>query len=52
MIISIEGAVALRGERFIVVEAEGVGYRVFVSPETLRKIPEKSGKIKLWTHRA
>lgn len=50
MIASVEGAVTLKGEKFVVLEAAGVGYRVFASPETIRKIPEKGGNIKLWTH--
>ena len=59
MIRSVEGVVILAGERFVVIETTGgVAYRVFVTPETLRKIPEKSEKInpsappriKLWTH--
>lgn len=50
MIAFVEGAIALKGERFVVVDAGGIGYRLFVSAETLRKIPEKGQKIKLFTH--
>lgn len=66
MIVSLEGVIELKGERFITLNTGGVSYRVFVSPETLRKIPEKGQKInpsassgqtpsapfrvKLWTH--
>lgn len=50
MIASLEGVIELKGEKFLLVLANGVGYRVYVSPETLRKIPEKSQKIKLFTH--
>ncbi|RJQ37230.1 Holliday junction branch migration protein RuvA [Candidatus Parcubacteria bacterium] len=67
MIAAIEGTVVMTGERSIILEtAGGVSYRVFASPETLRKIPRKSQKInpaprlgtgpsapvrvKLWTH--
>lgn len=66
MISAIEGIVEMKGERMIVVATGGLSYRVFVSAETLRKIPEKGQKInpstgsrqapstplrvKLWTH--
>lgn len=58
MLAAIEGAVELTGERFVIVRAGSVSYRIFASVETLRKIPEKSEKInpstplrvKLWTH--
>lgn len=50
MIACIEGEIELKGERFVVIRAGDIGYRVFVSQETIRKIQEKSGKIKLWTH--
>lgn len=50
MIAFIEGAIELKGERFVIIQSNGVGYRIFASPETIRKIPEKSEKIKIWTH--
>lgn len=50
MISGLEGVIELKGERFIVLNTGGISYRVFVSPETLRKIPEKGQKIKLFTH--
>lgn len=66
MISAIEGTVEVSGDRFLVINAGSVSYRVFVSPETLRKIPGKgeninpsagSGqasstppRVKLWTH--
>lgn len=50
MISALEGNVELKGERFAIINAGSVSYRVFVSPETLRKIPEKSQSIKIFTH--
>lgn len=32
------------------VKAGGIGYKIFVGPETIRKSPEKGETIKLWTH--
>lgn len=34
----------------MVVKIGGIGYKVFVGPETIRKSPEKGGGVKLWTH--
>lgn len=34
----------------MVVNVNGVGYKVFIGPETLRRIPEKSGNVKIWSH--
>ncbi len=50
MIARIEGVIKFKGAHFIVVDAGGVGYKIFVSPETLRKIPKLEEKIMLWTH--
>lgn len=50
MIGFLEGEVIFKGERFCVVSTGGVGYKVFVAGETLKKIPEKGGVVKVWTH--
>lgn len=50
MIAHLEGKIEFKGERFCVVNIGGVGYRVVVTGETLKKIPEKGGEVKLWTH--
>lgn len=51
MISAVEGTVELKGDRYAVIATDGgVFYRIFASAETLRKIPEKSQSIKLWTH--
>lgn len=50
MIASLEGTIELKGEKFVVVSAGGVGYKVFASQDTLQKIPEKSVKVKFWIH--
>lgn len=51
MLTAIEGTVALKGERFVILAIpSGVSYRVYVSPETLRKIPGKGANSKLYTH--
>ena len=50
MISSLEGTIEFKGEKFTIVNVAGVGYKVFLGADTLNKIPEKGGKIKLWTH--
>ena len=50
MIAFLDGTIELKGEKFLVVNVGGIGYKVFAGPETLRKIPEKGAYVKLWTH--
>lgn len=51
MISAVEGTIEFRTERYLVLKTvSGISYRVFVGPETLRKIPEKGQLFKLWTH--
>lgn len=50
MIAYLDGAAVFKGERYIIISAGGIGYRVFVAPETLKKIPEKDPSVKLWVH--
>lgn len=50
MIAFIEGEVEIVGEKFVIVSAGGVGYKIFISQETSQKIPQKSGIVKLWTY--
>lgn len=51
MIISIEGTIEFIGEKYAIVKTgNGVGYKVFLSEDTIRKIPEKDANVKLWTH--
>lgn len=46
MLSGIAGTVELTGDRFLIVNTgSGLSYRVFVSAETLRKIPEKGREI-------
>lgn len=49
MIGYLEGRIAFRAERFVLVEAGGVGYKVFVNPATLKKLSEKK-EAKIFTH--
>ena len=48
MIASIKGKIEFKGEKFLVIEAAGIGYKVFCSPGTLKNISEGK-EIKLFT---
>lgn len=51
MIISIEGTIEFVGEKYAIIKTgNGVGYKVFLSEDTIRKIPEKDTNVKFWTH--
>jgi len=48
MIHYLKGKIEFKGEKFLVIEVAGVGYKVFCSPNTLKKI-SMSKEIKLFT---
>jgi Holliday junction DNA helicase RuvA len=50
MISYLEGKIEFKGEKSAIINVGGTGYRVFLGQETLRKIPEKEGNVKIWTH--
>lgn len=52
MISHLSGAVFSKGLKDAIIDVRGVGFRVFCGVETLKKVPEKGGKVNLWTHHA
>ena len=54
MIGSIKGKIALKSEKFLILETGGVGYKVCVSPDTLSKAkkspPAGGDEVMLWVH--
>jgi len=50
MIGSIRGKIALKTEKFLIVETGGVGYKVSVSPDTISKSPKAENEVFLWVH--
>lgn len=40
----------LRSDKFLIVEAGGVGYKINVSPDTLSRATRQEGEIFLWIH--
>ena len=49
MIASIEGKILGKGERFVVLNLNGLGYKVFLSTDSLLKSKEGE-EVKFWTH--
>lgn len=49
MLGSIKGKIILKTEKFLLVETNGIGYKVSVSPDTLSKV-QKDAEIFLFTH--
>ena len=50
MIGSISGKIILKTEKFLIVEASGVGYKISVSSDTLSKAKRAGEETMLWTH--
>jgi len=45
MIARLEGKIKMRGDRFLIIEVNGVGYKVFAIPKTIKNPPTA-----FWTH--
>lgn len=50
MIGFLEGKIEFKGEKFLVLNVGGVGYKIFSSPDVILRMPEKDANVKLWTH--
>ena len=50
MIAFLEGKIIFKGEKFIILNVKGVGYKVFLSQKTLQKIPQKGENFKLFCY--
>ena len=50
MISYIKGTLERRGESDIIVETGGIGYRIFVSPATLAKLPQTGETVQIFTY--
>lgn len=48
MISYLKGKIIFKGEKFIILDVSGVGYKVFLSPRTLNKIPQKGEILKVF----
>lgn len=50
MISHITGKILLKGDRFTVIDVSGVGYKIYISIETMMNIGETKEEVSLWTH--
>lgn len=50
MIGSVKGKITIRTDKFLIVEAGGVGYKINASADVLSKAKKTGGEIMLWTH--
>lgn len=51
MIIQLRGKPTVKDPEYIILDVNGVGYKVFVTPETLAHTPEEK-EVSIWTHLA
>ena len=50
MIGSLNGKITLKTDKYIIIEAGGVGYKVSVSPDTLSKLKKSGDTAGFWIH--
>ena len=50
MISYISGILKYKGENFVIIENGGIGFRIFVSAETVGRLPAAESPAKLYTH--
>lgn len=50
MISYLEGKILDKNEKFLVIDVNGVGYKIFSHPGILGKIPGNGQNVKVWTH--
>ena len=48
MIAYLEGKIILKKEKFIILDVNGVGYKIFLSKKTLSKLPEIDQNLKVF----
>ncbi len=50
VISQLRGTITHKAERYIILDVSGVGYRLYLSAETLRLARADSGQVMFWTH--
>ncbi len=50
MISHLTGKVLMRGDKFIALDVNGVGYKIFVMPDTLKEARKNPDGFSVWTH--
>lgn len=49
MISFLKGKLLSKNDRAVVVQTSGIGWKVFLPQEALKKMPQRGGEVKLWT---
>ncbi|MFH1402262.1 MAG: Holliday junction branch migration protein RuvA [Patescibacteria group bacterium] len=52
MIAQLTGQITYQDDNFVILDVAGVGYKVFITAETLVILKDDDGPIKIWTHLA
>ena len=50
MIGQLTGKIAFTNSRYVILDVNGVGYKVFVSTDTLSKVKNNKSQLTFWTH--
>jgi len=50
MIGFLEGKIELSNDKYLIINVNGVGYKIFISLSTFKNLPEKGQKVKLHTY--
>jgi len=50
MISLLKGIIESNTDKFVIVDVNGVGYKVYISGNTFKNLPKKGQEIKLYTH--
>lgn len=50
MISFLEGTIEHKGDRYVILNAGGIGYKVIVSPKLANSLSENQGKVKVFVH--
>ncbi|MEA2112948.1 MAG: Holliday junction branch migration protein RuvA [Patescibacteria group bacterium] len=52
MINQLTGQISHQDNNYIILNVSGVGYKIFITNETIQVLKDKNEKIKIWTHLA
>lgn len=50
MISLLKGTIESNTEKYVIVDVNGIGYKVYISGNTFKNLPKKGEKIKFYTH--
>lgn len=50
MIALLKGTIETNTDKYVILDVNGIGYKVYISGNTFKNLPKKGEKIKLYTH--